>query len=242
VKFQIRCILPPAIIEQRRRDCRRRKLPRIAQQKIHGRTLALCGGGPSLADHLDEIRSFDEVWAINEAAHWLKGQGIKATLFTVDPLPMAAEAYDVESAIFSTAVDPIAFEYMAGRDVRLFDSLYGGPTSASRAPQVALKLGFGRVTFFGCEGSIGEVSHVYGNLQNAGKLVVRCGGEDYLTQPDYYTQSQYLAEFICDHPGVFAERSGGLLAAMCRHADHQVIALAPDLKAKLPHDEFRTHP
>lgn len=232
MKFSIKCAVAPQIIEQRVRAARRLKLPYIRQQRIHGRSLALCGGGPSLLDHLDEVRAFDEVWAINETARWLKGQGIRATLFTVDPFPMQPDAYDVGAAILGTGVDPVAFEHLKG-SVQLFDSRYGGSTSASRAPQVALKLGFGRVTFFGCEGSMGAQTHVYGHLENAGKLVVRCGPHEYLTQPDYYTQCQYLSGFIQDHPAVFAERSGGLLAAMCAHGHGDVIAMAPDLAAKM---------
>ena len=233
MKFKIVCAVAPGIIEQRIRDMRRSKLPRVRQQKIHGRSLAICGGGPSIREHLDEVRAFDEVWAINETAVWLKSQGIDATLFTVDALPMAPEAYEVSRAILATAVHPDAYRYLEGRDVLIFDSRYGGSTSVSRAPQIALKLGFGRVTFFGCEGSMGGQTHVYGHLENAGKLVVRCGPHVYLTQPDYYTQCQWLSGYITEHPRVFAERSGGLLAAMCLHGHGEVIAMAPDLASKM---------
>jgi hypothetical protein len=205
------------------------KLPRIVEQKIHGRALALVGGGPSVVEHLDEIRAFDDVWAINEAAAWLKGHGIDACMFSIDPGGMEPEFYDVNRAILATCSPPEVFEALKGRDVRVFDTRYGGPTSASRAPPIALKCGFGRVTFFGLEGSFRGKTHAYKDFYNQGQMIVRSCGIDFLTQPDYFQQCEYFAGLVRDHPKVFAERSGGLLGAMslCGHWD--VIAVSKEL-------------
>lgn len=216
-------------LEANARHCRTLKLKRITPKAIHGRSLALVGGGPSAARHLDEIAAFDEVWGINQTASWLKGHGIKATLFSIDADLMQPEAYDVDSAIVAEYVSPAVFGALKGKDVRVFEAWFGGPTSMCRAPRIALNLGFGRITFFGCEGSFGERTHAYKD-EHRGKIVVEAAGELYLTQPDYYMQSVELAEFVRDHPKVFAQRSGGLLEALCHAGASRVIAASPDLK------------
>ena len=42
-----------------------------------GRTLALCGAGPSLAKHV--IEGVDDVWACNSALPYLTGKGVRVT-------------------------------------------------------------------------------------------------------------------------------------------------------------------
>lgn len=222
MKITVQGAVPRHVLEANARHCKTLKLPKVVPRPIHGRCVALVGGGPSVKDHIEEIRAFDEVWGINEVPSYLNQFGIRATLFSIDPDLMRPEAYDVDRAILAEYVSPEVFAALKGKDVMTFDGRYGGPTSMCRAPRIALNLGFGRATFFGCEGSFSGQSHAYKEV-NRGRIVVRCGGSDYLTQPDYFMQCEVLSEFVVEHPQVFAERSGGLLGAMCRNRTWKVI-------------------
>jgi hypothetical protein len=216
-------------LEKNARHCKSLKLKRVQNKPTHGRSLALVGGGPSAADHLDEIRAFDEVWGINQVPAWLKTHGINATMFTIDPEVMVPEAYDIDRAIVAEYVSPEVFEALKGKDVRVFEAWWGGPTSMCRAPRIALNMGFARMTFFGCEGNFSKQTHAYKDEVRS-QIVVDCGGELNLTQPDYYMQGVELAELVRDFPTVFSERSGGLLEALCRHGASRAIGASPDLR------------
>jgi hypothetical protein len=227
VKITMKGAVSRKVLEANARHCRTLKLPRITQAPIHGKCVALVGGGPSIANHIDEIRAYDEVWGINEVPAYLKQFGIEATMFSIDPDLMRPECYDVKAAILAEYVSPEVFAALKGKDVRVFDGRYGGPTSMCRAPRIALNLGFARATIFGCEGSFSGQSHAYKEV-NRGRIAVRCGGRDYLTQPDYFLQSEVLSEFVADHPQVFSERSGGLLSAMCRYRTWKIVGANMD--------------
>lgn len=222
MRISLQGAVPQHVRDANARHCKTLKLPRVVEQKIHGRCLALVGGGPSVAHHIDEIRAYDEVWGINEVPSYLNQFGIRATLFSIDPDLMKPEAYDVDRAILADYVSPEVFAALKGKDVQTFDAKYGGPTSMCRAPRIALMMGFGRVTFFGCEGSFQGKTHAYKDVRR-GTIVVRCEGRNYLTQPDYFLQSEQLCEHIRDHPSVFSERSDGLLAAMCRTGSWKIV-------------------
>jgi hypothetical protein len=222
MKITVQGAVPRSVLEANARHCKTLKLPKVVIKPFHGRSLALVGGGPSVVDHLEEIRAYDEVWGINESPMFLRKHGIKATLFSIDADLMCPEAYEVDSAILAEYVSPAVFDALKGKNVMTFDGKYGGPTSMCRAPRIALNLGFGRATIFGCEGSFGEKTHAYKDVRR-GTIVVRCAGRDYVTQPDYFMQCEVLSEFVRDHPKVFAERSGGLLGAMCKTTLWKVI-------------------
>ena len=55
-------------------------LPWVGMQPAHDRIAVMCGGGPSLADHVEDVRALQKqgavVFAMNGASQFLRGQGI----------------------------------------------------------------------------------------------------------------------------------------------------------------------
>jgi len=79
------------------------------------------------------------------------------------------------------------------------------------------------MTFYGCAASYAGGSHVYKDIRD-GSIEVMAGGRSYLTNPAFLKQSEFLAELIREAPGVFAERSGGLLAALVADPSYDIVA------------------
>lgn len=201
------------------------------------RKLAIVGGGPLVIHDLPELQAWNgDVWGINHTAQWLNENGVRTTLFTVDPIPFEVQAPD---AILGSVCDPSLFAQFEGR-VRTFhmlqtheDGLSGGSFSSTCAAAVALRMGYTNVSFFGCEGSFEERDHVDRHEGKPDQLIVSAGGREYRTTPPFMIQCAELMKlFYFD--GVFHNRSGGLLKAMIENADTwSVVAVSASLKEHL---------
>jgi hypothetical protein len=236
-RIEVRAECVASLEKLRENASRNSHHPFIETCKPHGRKLALVGGGPGVLEHLDELHAWGgDIWAINHTAQWLNERGIKATLFSVDPEAFTA---NVPDAILASVCDPDLVESLAGR-VRLFnliethpDGYAGGRFSSTRAPGVALHLGYTQVYVFGCEGSWIGQDHVDRNERRPDQLIVRAGGKDYITCPPFLIQCEELQQlFYFD--GFCFNRSGGLLKAMIENPDTwEVVAVSEALKKHL---------
>ncbi len=205
----------------------------------NGRKLAVVGGGPLVVDHLAELRAWEgDIWGINQTASWLRSHGIEATLFSIDP--MFFEVGDIRSAILATSCDPGVVAAVA--DVLCFnpievhpDGFPGGCSSATRVPSVAMHMGYFDVTFFGCEGSYGDSTHIYKNDgPETVQLIVRAGDRDYKTCSQFMIQCQELAQLISSFPAIYRSQCGGLLDAMIANPDTwEVVAVSAAMKEHL---------
>lgn len=209
----------------------------------HGRRLAVVGGSPDVALDLEELKSWDgDIWAINSVANWLHENGIECTMFSVDPgeppdLPESLWNSPVKRRILATMCHP----QMMTDDTRVFDTaetapdgLPGGTCSATRAPWVAMKMGYLDVSFFGCAASYESQDHVDRHEGRDVELIVRAGGKDYRTRPDFYIQAQELARLFAEYGVVFKNRSRGLTKAMTEYPDKwEVVGVSAALKAHL---------
>lgn len=240
LKIIYRCVEPMERLKEYALTCA--GLPRLPKQKPHGGKLAIVGGGPSVADRLNELREWDgEIWAINATAKWLKQRGIQSKFITVDPGLGPKEMVDgVEEAYLATLCHPqlrerfpkVSFFDMYETDP---DGVTGGTTTVSRALSLAVHQGFYDVTLYGCEGSftIGE-DHVDRNEMHPEMVVIQAGDKQFVTYLEYMTQSETLANMIRLAPNVFKQRSGGLLEAMVNHYDTwAIVAVSSALKAQL---------
>jgi hypothetical protein len=192
--------------------------------------LAVVGGGPSIAGHIEELASWDgDIWAINGAFPWCLSRGIDAAFFSIDPLPQtAAYGRGASRAVLATWCHPNTFDALKGCEMNVVRPVSHGATSATAAPALAIEAGYCEVVFFGCESSFGESTHVYGNRGIGNLMQVSCNGQEFLTTPDMMMQAEFLGSLIRQAP-IFTERSGGLLSAFIASPDIDVIAATPDI-------------
>jgi hypothetical protein len=212
------CVADDATVERQAKA--NAHYPRIQRSAAHGRRLAIAGGGPLL--DVDALAVWDgDIWAINHTAQWLNDRGIKATLFTVDPEHFETR---VSKSIPSVSV----FDMVETHE----DGFTGGRFSSTRAPAVALHMGYTDISFFGCEGSFLERDHIDRDENRPEQLIIRASGKDYRTCPQFVAQCEELLQlFFFD--GVFHNRSGGLLTAMQDDPDWYVVAVSEVLKGHL---------
>jgi hypothetical protein len=218
--------------------------PEVREQEPHGRRLAVVGGGPSIADKLDEIREFSDIWAINGACGFLREHGIDSTLVTLDPCDfLAPRVAGAKKAMLATRCHPDVFETLKGADITVFDAvndtkdgLWASCASVTVAFHLSMLLGYRQTVFFGCEGSFSELTHAYmdeAELQDF-RFVVECGGKQYLTAPDLYMLTLHMAVFFrLAINESFTERCGGLLRALIANEEHDIVQVSRALMASL---------
>lgn len=198
-------------------------LPVLGQARAS--RLAVVGGGPSVAEHYEELRNWPgEIWAINGTYRYLTGKGVSCRFFSTDPLPGIADLCKGADAILATRCDPDAFSAAASVETVDIEDMPRGPTTASCAPLIAAQCGFQQVSIFGCEGSFGESTHAYGTPRDVRLLKVVCNGRTFLTSPQMMQQVEYLADIMREAPAFLVDRSGGLLSACIADPDIDVIA------------------
>lgn len=199
--------------------------------------LAVVGGGPSVSEHVEELRDWPGViWAINGAFKWLRDRGVLSQFYTLDPkMGIADLCREADSAVMSTRCAPEAFAAMYGAYIELVDleDKPAGPTSAASAPYIAAQAGFRQVHMFGCEGNFGDETHVYGTPRDTGLLEVVCNGLRFRTSPQMLMQTEYLADIMRETPQFCIDRSGGLLAACIADPDIDVTAASRSIYNKV---------
>lgn len=218
--------------------------PEVREQEEHGRRLAVVGGGPSIVDHLDEIRGFTDIWAINGACGFLREHGIESTLLSLDPCDfLAPRVAGAKKALLATRCHPDVFKTLAGAEITLFDAvndttggLWASCATATVVFHLATVLGYRKSVFYGCEGSYSEKTHAYmdeAELQDY-RFVVECGGKQYLTAPDLYMLTTQMALFFrLAINESFVERSGGLLRALIENEKHDIVKVSNMLMSAL---------
>lgn len=233
INFLAKGIVPPETVERNSALSKHYPPP----DSLAGAHLAVAASGPSLNDHIGELRQWSgPIWAINGTAKQLRDLGIDNWFFATDPQPLVAPlAVGASKAILGGACDPSVFEALAGADVRRFDllAMARGPTAATCVPYLAVTLGAREVSFFGCESSYRGTTHSYSNQLSDHRLEVECNGERFYTKVELLMQAQFLGEFMRLAPTVYYDRSGGLLRAMTKTPVYDVLAAT-----QFVHDEI----
>lgn len=221
-----------------------RGYPEVRESEPHGRRLAVVGGGPSIAEKLDELREFTDIWAINGACRFLRERGIESTLLSLDPCDfLAPRVRGATKALLATRCHPDVFDVLVGADITVFDAVndtengfWASCATATVVFHLATVLGYRQTVFFGCEGSFDVRSHAYmdeAELQDY-RFIVECGGKHYLTAPDLYMLTKQMAPFFRRALNAsFTERSGGLLRALIENEEHDIVRVSPLLMASL---------
>jgi hypothetical protein len=216
---------------------------RVGISTPNGGRLAIVGGGPSVAAHIDELRDWKgDIWAINWTGQWLSDHGVASKLVTVDSSINSIQKPRLNrGALLASCVSPSVFDEY--HDVECFDmieddpnGIVGGSSTACRIPLLAARMGYSEVHFFGCEGSFKEgQTHVYRNeTKHKNYIKINAGGTVYLTRDDLYLQCESLADVIRSFPSVFKDRSHGLLKGMIENPETwEVVAISEELKKQL---------
>lgn len=187
-----------------------------------------------MVGHLAELASWPgDIWAINWTADFLLSKGVDCTLFTIDPIVKASTA---AKRVIASSCDPELFNSMT----QTFDvcevepaGITGGPTSATRAPSLALRLGYPSVVFFGCDSSFEESDHVDRHEAQDQILIVRANGRDFKTYPDLLMQAECLSDVLGQFPQYFSSVSDGLVDAMVKDPNWEVVAVSEGMKSHL---------
>lgn len=193
--------------------------------------LAIVGGGPSLPSHLEELKAWKgDVWACGSPYPWCVENGIDAVFFNIDPLEETIDlARGAKRAILSTTNHPGVFDVV--ESVEVFDLIceeregfLHGATTATAVPHLSAYMGYVDVTFFACESSFPEgKTHAYKHEDWELHIKVACNGEFFVTKPQLLFQAQLLSDVTRRCP-VFKEVSGGLLHAMVKDPDYDIVA------------------
>lgn len=216
---------------------------------LHDRKLAVVGGGLSLSRHIHELKNFDgDIWAVNGTGNHLSKHGIKYTFITVDGSQQLTDellelwTQGTNDFLISSAVCPKLVDKIKNKNVRVFhiDSAYGdnpingGSTTACRTPELAMMLGYTDITYFGCDSSYEERTHIDRNApQVKDMLIVRADGKDYKTNLQMLNQAEYLSAIIRDYGTLFHCKSEGLLPAMIKDDQWEMVAFSSPMHDKL---------
>jgi hypothetical protein len=201
--------------------------------------LAIVGGGPSVSGYIQELQNFDgEIWAINDAIVWCQENGINARFYTVDPDPNLSDlCANVKSAILGDTVSPAVFDALDVSNVELVtlrgeNGLTATISSAATALFIATERGHAHVTFYGCEGSFVNKSHIYGDKEKA-RIWVDCGGVEYTTSSDLLLGAEFIGQVAALVPTWITARDDGLLSALIEHGDYDVTFVSPEFQKLL---------
>ncbi len=213
-------------------------------QPVTNRPAIMVGGGPSAADHIDDIIALKEaggtIFATNAASKWLRDFGISTDYQVIaDAKPESAslvdpEAYEhlfasvVNPATMNSVPNPIVWHPVIDGIAECFPehrktaeySLIGGTTGGTYAMCAAYVLGFRELHCFGYDSSHrGEASHAYKQPMNDDIPVckVEWGGKTYMASIAMKAQAEQFQATgrALQREGVTIKMYGdGLLPAM----------------------------
>jgi hypothetical protein len=241
-EFLSTCVVDEAGRKQNLERVLQRGLPTVQQLPEQAEPLAIVCSGPSVLDHLEELRSWNgRLWAINGAYRFLLEHGIVPDgFFGMDPLPGLApyvETTDPRTTFYICSIcDPAVFDTLSNRDVLLWHPdgegveyppdqwvIGGGTTAVTRAPYLALLQGFRDITLFGVDSSF-ENGSVYcyrhGTFEcdsDQPHFLIEVNGEGpFETELGLMKQVAQLHVLHQKFAGKLKFRCGGLLEAFMR--------------------------
>lgn len=209
----------------------------------HDGVAIMCGGGPSLADCLDQIKAIPgKIFALNGAASYLDLNGIKADYQVL--LDAQAETADLvgpaKHHLFASQVDPKCFRkkpsatlwHTTYGNLKIDEqegfpehgddyAIVGGAVSVGNTALVLLYvLGYRRFHIFGMDSSHRNGSgHAYRQAMNDGEpcTIVEFAGKEYLCSLTMSLQAKHFLKRAAELKGlgcVIEVHGSGLLPAM----------------------------
>jgi hypothetical protein len=212
----------------------------------HDGHVSICGGGPSLADRLNEIRWRQEigqtVWAVNNAAKELWFQDIRVdTQIILDARPQNAEFIrPAAEYLLSSQCAPEVFDKATGKvtlwhphidgieellkDVKdkPVHLIGGGTTVGLLAMSLAYLRGYRKIHLYGFDSCYrGSSHHAYVQTLNDGEPIidVMFNGKSYRCAPWMAGQAQQfddLASYLIAHGCIITAHGDGLIQDILR--------------------------
>lgn len=213
------------------------RYPIASNVEAHGIPLALVGGAESVKEHLDTLRNWPgHIWSIKGAVKWLKQNGVESTVVSCHPTYKDEDWPDYASAalldagcpraLFERLKVPVEIFLTMGQEPR---NVSGSVTTLGKCPHLALMKGYREIHFFGADSSMTDQSHVYENRHSPDQIKVMCNGQEYLSQPDWIWQAEYISDLCRKVPKHMVNRSGGLLKAMIETETYEVVSVSEPL-------------
>lgn len=205
--------------------------------------VAIVGGGPSLNDTIDELRSFHGPVLVCGSAHdHLTRSGVKPHYCAIlDPDPIASNYLREDGGdclyLVASHVAPHVFGALRGKRIAIFgaggtfptDDFYplpvvmaGGRTVGTRAMGLALALGFTDMVLFGVDSCVrDDQTHAYLVGEPVGDLVpIYCNGRRFMCARYMIGQATDFQQFMGAFGHLFGieVRGDGLLAEIMKAA------------------------
>lgn len=215
-------------------------IPWLNEIKAKIGTAIICGAGPSLKNHIQDIKqSGGIVFAVNSAAQYLISKGVQVHYQVIlDPLPEEIdELAEADEHLIASIADPAVFKavkrpilwhpLIAGIEDeipagKLFCGIGGGITVTNSTLCIAYTMGFHRLKVYGVDSSYKD-GHRYADQGKAppGALAVdiELDGRKYATSYDLKLQVNLfmMLAALLDREGVEVEVFGeGLLPDLFR--------------------------
>jgi hypothetical protein len=255
VYLDSRCVVDDTGCASNLKSALARGLPSCKPLAERAGRLACVGSGPSVRTYLDELKDYDEVWAINGAYRFLLDNGIVPQGFVaLDPVPGLAEyvanPHKETTHYLSLMCDPSVFDALDGYKVvtwvpaqdmttlKFEPGTYlipGGTTALTRTPSLAKFLGWRDVTIYGADSSFddeGRYAYTDGTFKEDSKgetLKVMCNGEGpFISEEALVKQVSQFGCLAKTDAIKLSFRCGGLMDAFLR---------APTMDRDL-HDEY----
>ena len=238
----VQCGLPERIAENIQNSLSL-GLPELQLQVLrHDGTFVICASGPSIANHIDDIKQDQQngktLCAVKGAYDFLRGHGITPDLYlSVEPRyrPILDPSQET-SYLLSSRCPPEIFSDLKEHRVFLWHSwsteesmefligkpcIGGGTTSGLRAVNVGYCLGFRKFKWYGMDSSLGEKGEKrvgQERLSDHVKTVEICleeGGETFITNIAMAAQADEAQTIYEVMPGITVDVVGtGLIPAI----------------------------
>lgn len=202
--------------------------------------LAIVGGGPSLADTIEELRTFRHMIVCGSAHDHIVSQGIEPEFCAVlDPDPIAAnylrKPCETTTYLVSSNCDAAVFNALERYQVVLWhcagsvspelvaveNCIGGGCTVTLRAIGIALLMGYGNLHFFGFDScNKGDQHHAYAAEEIDPPVDVYIPGSDqvFSCSPYHLAQAQQFQDALRDFGQYFTVKihGHGLIAELMK--------------------------
>ena len=216
-----------------------RNYPRVTWGILRYPMCAVCGGGDSLKENLNILRTWPgHIYGVNDTAGYLSDNGIPSFIYSIDGTKVPyRKGKKIKGALFASRVNKVQFTF---KNIRVFDmaeddkqGVGGGVSGVGRTVHLFLRMGYRGITYFGCDSSFSGSTHLSGtqNIAFENMVIVRAGNKEYLTNAAMILQAQFMVDCFIKYPQYLVNASSGLMQGMLENPDTwSVIAVSEDLK------------